>query len=108
MNEKYISVFAALQAKPEFLNENNEDKEKALYAKGWNACNKEYIGNLLNIPTKDARSVKEKKWITSPKNKDYSYLFDFYECPFCGYVEDCYVNCCPNCGAKMNGRYYET
>lgn len=53
----FITRVDALQAKPEFLNENNEDKEKALYAKGWNACNKEYINNLLNIPAADARAV---------------------------------------------------
>lgn len=57
MAEKYISVFAALQAKPEFLNENNEDKEKALYAKGWNACIEEYIDNLRDIPAEDVRLV---------------------------------------------------
>ena len=57
MSEKYISVFAAIQAKPEFLNENHENKDSALYAKGWNACNKEYIDNLLDIPAEDVRPV---------------------------------------------------
>ena len=57
MSEKYISVFAAVQAKPEFLNENHENKDSALYAKGWNACNKEYIDNLLDIPAEAVRPV---------------------------------------------------
>lgn len=61
MSEKYISVFAAVQAKPEFLNENHENKDSALYAKGWNACNKEYIDNLLDIPPADVRPA----WIST-------------------------------------------
>ena len=103
MNNYFITRINALQAKPEFLNENNEDKEKALYAKGWNACNKEYIVNLLDIPAEDVYPVREGEWITPPKNRDYAHLVDFYECPFCGYIEDCLVNFCPNCGAKMTG-----
>lgn len=107
MNNYFITRINALQARPEFLNENNEDKEKALYAKGWNACLNEYFDNLLDIPVEYVQPVREGEWITPPKNKDYAHLVDFYECPFCGYVEDCFVNFCPNCGAKMNWRYYE-
>lgn len=62
MSEKYISVFAAIQAKPEFLNENHENKDSALYAKGWNACNREYIDNLLDIPAADMRPVAQGEW----------------------------------------------
>ena len=57
METDYISREAATQAKPEFLNENHEDAEKALYAKGWNACNSAFIDNLLDIPAADVRPV---------------------------------------------------
>ena len=44
---------------------------------------------------------KKGKCITPPKNRDYAHMLDFYECPFCGYIEDCLVNFCPNCGVDM-------
>lgn len=61
----------------------------------------EVINYLQNISPANVRPAKEGEWITPPKNRDYSHLVDFYECPFCGYIEDCFVNFCPNCGADM-------
>lgn len=98
----FITRINALQAKPEFLNENNEDKEKALYAKGWNACNKEYINNLRDIPTENVRPVEEGVWIIHVSD-----LFpadSTIECNQCHAQQSIWIdddNFCPNCGAKM-------
>lgn len=40
----------ALQAHPEFLNEKIDDHDKAIYAKGWNDCNKEYYNAITELP----------------------------------------------------------
>lgn len=45
-----IDVNAALQAHPEFLNEQIDDHDKAIYAKGWNDCNKEYYNAISELP----------------------------------------------------------
>lgn len=106
MSEKYINVFAAIQAKPEFLNENNENKEKALYAKGWNACNKEYIDNLLDIPAEDVCPVKEGKWIEVGNNQPLSCdtLYGCSRCQTGRRLKSELTNYCPNCGADMARR----
>ena len=38
------------QAHPEFLNEQIDDHDKAVYAKGWNDCNKEYYNAITELP----------------------------------------------------------
>lgn len=112
MNNYFITRINALQAKPEFLNENNEDKEKALYAKGWNACNKEYIGNLLDIPAEDVRPVKQGEWMMMVDSMFNGERFVEWTCSECGYVhnrgwrhtndgKDPDAKFCENCGAKM-------
>lgn len=40
----------ALQAHPEYLNEQINDHDKAIYAKGWNDCNKEYYNAITELP----------------------------------------------------------
>ena len=45
-----IDINAALQAHPEFLNEKIDDHDKAVYAKGWNDCNKEYYNAIAELP----------------------------------------------------------
>ena len=97
MAKKYISVFAAIQAKPEYLNENHENKDRALYAKGWNACNKEYIDNLLDIPAEDVRPMNYGHYITDELGDS--------KCSECGerYL-DVTKNYCPNCGASLRPR----
>lgn len=40
----------ALQAHPEYLNEKINDHDKAIYAKGWNDCNKEYYNAITELP----------------------------------------------------------
>lgn len=47
---RYINVEDALQAHPEFLNEQIDDHDKAAYAKGWNDCNKEYYNSIAELP----------------------------------------------------------
>lgn len=105
MAEKYISVSAAIQAKPEYLNENREYKDLALYAKGWNACNEEYIDNLLDIPAAAVRPVKEGQWVPVTNGRG------GHECDQCHDYAPSYPtgeerlsDFCPNCGAKMGGR----
>lgn len=101
MNEKYISIEAAIA-------EIKADAGCAnCYVKMPGRCLACEAGRKIRrieeIRPANVRSVKEGVWITPPKNRDYSHLVDFYECPFCGYVEDCLVNFCPNCGADMTG-----
>lgn len=45
-----IDINAALQAHPEYLNEQINDHDKAIYAKGWNDCNKEYYNAITELP----------------------------------------------------------
>lgn len=52
-------------------------------------------------PTKNVKRVMKGNWITPPRNREYSYMVDFFECPFCGYIEDCETNYCPGCGSEM-------
>lgn len=99
MNEKYISIEAAIA-------EIKADAGCAnCYVKMPGRCLACEAGRKIRrieeIRPANVRPVKEGVWITPPKNRDYSHLVDFYECPFCGYVEDCLVNFCPNCGADM-------
>ena len=47
---RIINSDAALQAHPEFLNEQIDDHDKAIYAKGWNDCNKEYYNSIAELP----------------------------------------------------------
>ena len=101
MNEKYISIEAAIV-------EIKADAGCAnCYVKMPGRCLTCDIGRKIRrieeIHPADVRPVKQGEWIAPPKNRDYAHLVDFYECPFCGYIEDCLVNFCPNCGAKMTG-----
>jgi len=59
------------------------------------------VDRISSIPAADVRPVVRGRWITPPKNRDYAHMLDFYECPLCGYIEDCSVKFCPNCGADM-------
>lgn len=57
---RYINVDSALQAHPEFLNEQIDDHDKAVYAKGWNACNSAYydaIKEIDSVSPDEARGV---------------------------------------------------
>lgn len=99
MNEKYISIEAAIA-------EIKADAGCAnCYVKMPGRCLACEAGRKIRrieeIRPANVRLVKKGIWITPPKNRDYSHLVDFYECPFCGYIEDCLVNFCPNCGADM-------
>lgn len=77
---KYIKLDDAIQAaRPEGLNENRDDKELAVYAKGWNACIHTYVDNLCELQTADVRAV----------------------CSECGRSLDITWNFCPKCGAVM-------
>ena len=104
MNNYFITRMNALQAKPEFLNENNKDKEKALYAKGWNACLNEYFDNLFDIPpAEDVCPVKEGKWIEVGNNQPLS-CDTLYSCSRCQTgrrLKSELTDFCPNCGAEM-------
>lgn len=45
-----ISRDALLNERPEYLNTDHIDVEKALFAKGWNACAHEYYSVIDNAP----------------------------------------------------------
>lgn len=49
----------ALQAHPEFLNEKIDDHDKAIYAKGWNDCNKEYYNAITELPVASMASCTD-------------------------------------------------
>ena len=102
---RYINVDSALQAHPEFLNEQIDDHDKAVYAKGWNACNSAFYGAIKELPTispDELRGVG--KWIDKPY---------FTECSVCHAEFDSEVTCseiygwpwvhCPKCGARLLG-----
>ena len=42
MADRLISEEKLFNSRPEWLNDNMEDKEKSAYNKGWNACNNEW------------------------------------------------------------------
>ena len=104
---RYINVEDALQAHPEFLNEQIDDHDKAIYAKGWNACNSAFYGAIKELPTVSPDEVRGVgKW-------DRVETEFGLRCPKCGKLLDEYVNggewvalseipnYCPNCGAHM-------
>ena len=96
---RYINVEDALQAHPEFLNEQIDDHDKAVYAKGWNACNSAFYGAIKELPTispDDVRGIG--KWL----NDVGEFGFPEIPCSVCGYKSGHYgFKYCPNCGAKM-------
>lgn len=65
--KQYISLNDAIQAaRPEGLNENRDDKELAIYAKGWNACMLTYVDNLCELPTVGIQTEQERKYQPKP------------------------------------------
>ena len=102
---RYIDVNSALQAHPEFLNEQIDDRDKAIYAKGWNACNSAYYDAIKEIDSVSPDEVRGVgKWETKHNRVAW-----WYECSCCherplisrfGDTE-ILSTYCPNCGAKM-------
>ena len=102
-----IDINAALQAHPEFLNEQIDDHDKAIYAKGWNACNSAFYGAIKELPTvspDEARGVG--KWVGKGVRA--------WSCSCCGtplnhirqfasFEKNELPNYCPSCGARMGG-----
>lgn len=65
--KQYINLNDAIQAaRPEGLNENRDDKELAIYAKGWNACLHTYVDNLCELPTIDVQIEQKKEYQSEP------------------------------------------
>lgn len=85
----YIEREAAYEMLSEYYHHSTEIQHEALHEA------------LSCVPTADVRPVVRGEWIIPPENRNYAHMLDFYECPFCGYIEDCLVNFCPNCGADM-------
>ena len=95
---RYINVEDALQAHPEFLNEQIDDHDKSIYAKGWNACNSAFYGAIKELPAVSPDEVRGVgKWIS---NHDGS-----WRCSECGLRVRIYAkgNYCQLCGARMGG-----
>lgn len=91
-----------LNNRPEYLNPQMEDEIQSARHKGWNDCNSYYYHLITKQPT--VETVKHAHWI---ENKYCGY----YSCSNCGGVgtangmspiEDCHLNYCPYCGAKMD------
>lgn len=79
-SDQFINLNEALQAHPEYLNDRHEDHDKATYAKGWNACNSRYFGELGNLKTVDIVRCQDCKW--------YKYGRHFTETKFCARLKD--------------------
>lgn len=103
---KLIKQNDALQAHPEYLNEQIDDHDKAVYAKGWNACNSAYYGSIKELPfisTADVRGVGE--WIDCPS----THIQDGAKYRMCSVCNEHIAVLghdliyCPNCGARMKG-----
>ena len=57
-----ISRNTLLKQRPEYLNPDHTDTEKALFAKGWNACNSEYYSIINNIQPSALEPVRHGEW----------------------------------------------
>lgn len=105
---RYINVNSALQAHPEFLNEQIDDHDKAVYAKGWNACNSAYYSAIKELPFISSDEVRCGTWVGEGDGYDPDgfMVYDMWSCGVCGerfeeWDEKPTWNYCPNCGAKM-------
>lgn len=95
---EYIEHEAAIQCRPEALNENRDDPTLALAAHWWNEAVGQYVDNLQSIPAADVRPVVRGAWIvkTDADGKTYGV------CSECGYKQYAgHLKFCPNCGAVM-------
>lgn len=99
---RYINVDSALQAHPEFLNEQIDDHDKAVYAKGWNACNSAYYDAIKEIDSVSPDEARGGTWVGID-----DFPYESWECDRCGCVVENtddpwnFFHYCPNCGAKM-------
>ena len=91
-----------LNNRPEYFNPQMEDEINSARHQGWNDCNSYYYDLIIKQPT--VETVKHAHWI---ENKYCGY----YSCSNCGGIgtangmspiEDCHLNYCPYCGAKMD------
>ena len=57
MSDRLINAEKLFNSRPEWLNENMEDKEKSAYNKGWNACNNEWCNMVKEQPAVEIPSV---------------------------------------------------
>jgi len=109
---KYIDMDSALQAHPEFLNEQIDDHDKAIYAKGWNACNSAYYGSIKELPFISPDKVRgvgkweqkeifgvEETTIEQMQSASCSVCRKYHTTPYLYYFDK--YNYCPSCGAKM-------
>ena len=80
MSSNLIRLNDALQAHPEFLNEQIDDHDKAVYAKGWNACNSAYIQELNGLSPVGIVHCQE--------CKHYKYGRHFSDIKFCARYRD--------------------
>ena len=96
-----ISRADAIEAKPEYRNEDMLDKEKSTYNKGWNDCNDAWVAIIKALPSADAVQG-EWIWRTDIPIGD-GRTSAGYICSNCGkdYWHGNALNFCPNCGARM-------
>ena len=105
---RYINVEDALQAHPEFLNEQIDDHDKAVYAKGWNACNSAFYGAIKELPTVSPDEVRGVgKWKKTDAFPHRVYCSNCFKTivpneEYAFWSEGIMPrNYCPSCGAKM-------
>ena len=98
MGNDLISRTELLNQRPEYLNTKHVDIEKALFAKGWNACNSEYYSLITDAADVDAEPVRHARWIPQDNTRTK------FSCSDCGSRNhDGSGKYCSLCGAKMDG-----
>ena len=103
MENDLISRSALLNQRPEYLNPDHVDIEKALFAKGWNACNSEYYSLITASRAVEVEPVRHGWWKQYKNDSGFCWPLDIC-CSECGsqYTFCKNPNYCPNCGAKMD------
>lgn len=91
-----ISRADAIEAKPEYRNEDMWDKEKSTYNKGWNDCNDAWVAIIKALPSADAVQGEWVDWLGNGNE---------WECSVCQCSVESHgsiaYNYCPMCGARM-------
>lgn len=127
MNNDLISRSALLNQRPEYLNSDHVDIEKALFAKGWNACNSEYYSLITDAAALEVEPVRHGCQYCSGEFAEYQHSIHtkvyintigkaqalITECNACPPYADCsmrglpvrsafVINFCPNCGRRLD------
>lgn len=91
-----ISRADAIEAKPEYRNEDMLDKEKSTYNKGWNDCNDAWVAIIKALPSADAVEYESTVTLNSPISIQ-AEMVAVVRCKDCRYYK-CGVDLCESLG----------